>query len=76
MNSEKLRSPASTTFKNANFRSVCELEKTRRYSLRPKFQSPNFESVDELGKIVSNLSFTVENTMGNLHKTGHISNLT
>ena len=26
-------------------------------------------------KLCSNLSFTVENKMGNLHKAGHISNL-
>ena len=36
----------------------------------PTFQSLNFESMDELGKLCPNLSVTVESKMGNLHKTG------
>ena len=36
----------------------------------PTFQSLNFESMDELGKLCHNLSVTVESKMGNLHKTG------
>ena len=43
-----LISPARTTFKNSNFQSLCQLGKTWKYSLRPRFKSPNFESIDEL----------------------------
>ena len=39
-------------------------------SPKPTFQNPNFESMDELGKNIYVLSFTVENKMGNLHKKG------
>ena len=74
MNWEKVRSLARVTFKNPNFRSLCELGKTWKYSLRPRFKSPNFEFIDE--KLSPNQSFTDENKMGNLHKTGHISSLT
>ena len=38
------------------------------YSLRPTLKNPNFESVDELGKVCPNLSFSVENKIGNLQK--------
>ena len=53
MDYEELRSPARTAFKNPNFRSFCELEKKWEYSLRPTLQSPNFESIGELGKVMS-----------------------
>ena len=36
------------------------------HSPRPTFQDANFESIDKLGKVTPNLSFTVENKMGNL----------
>ena len=68
--------PAAATLKNPNYRSLRELEKTWKYSLRLRFQSLNFESIDNWEKLCLNLSFTVENKMGNFHKAGHISNLT
>ena len=49
------------------------------HSPRPTFQYPNFEYIDELGKVMfSNLSFTVENKMKISHKKedGHILHLT
>ena len=58
MNWGKLKRPVIATFKNSNFQSLCELEKTWKDSLRlriltfllrPRFKSPNFESIDELG---------------------------
>ena len=36
--------------------------------LRSTFKNLNFESKDELRKAMLNLSFTVENKKGNLHK--------
>ena len=47
MNWEKVRSLARATFKNPNIRPLCELGKTWKYSLRPRFKSLNFESIDE-----------------------------
>ena len=35
MDWEEVRSPARAAFKNPNFRSFCELEKTWKYSLKP-----------------------------------------
>ena len=52
MNEEKLKSPAGATFKNVNFQSLCELGKTWEYSLRPRFKSPNFAYIDELGAVL------------------------
>ena len=52
MNWRKLRSPARATFKNPNLRSLCELGKIWKDSLRPIFQNPNFASIDELGKFI------------------------
>ena len=49
MNWEKLRSSARATFKNPNIQSLCELGKTWKYSLRPRFKILNFESIDEFG---------------------------
>ena len=69
MNRENLRSPARSALKNPNFRSFFKLGKTCKYSLIPKFQSSNFESIDELRKICPSLSYTIENKMRNLHKT-------
>ena len=40
------------------------------HSARPIFQNPNVEVIDELGKLSPNLTFTVENEMGNSHKRG------
>ena len=79
MNWEKLRSPARATFKNPNFRSLREnWEKTLKYSLRPYQNSkvPIWNLLMHWEKLCPNLSFTVKNKMGNLYKTGHISNLT
>ena len=40
------------------------------HSPGPTFQNPNVEFMDELGKRSPNLTFTVENKMGNSHKRG------
>ena len=41
------------------------------HSPRPTFQNPSFEyDMDELGKFCPNLSFTVENKIGNSHQKG------
>ena len=53
MNWENLSIPATATFKNRNFWSLCELGKSWKYNLSPRFKSLNFESADELGKVVS-----------------------
>ena len=51
---EKLTIPFTATFKNPNFQSLCELGKTCKYSLSQKNNlSMNFESIDELGKVMS-----------------------
>ena len=45
------------------------LERQRSiHSPRPTFQNPNFEYTDNLGNLCPNVSFTVENKTGNLHK--------
>ena len=48
MNWKKLRNPTRATLTNPNFRSFCELRISLKYSLRPTFKSPNFESKHEL----------------------------
>ena len=53
MNWEKLESPARATFKNTNFKSLCELSRTWKYRMSPRLKSPNFKSLDELGKGMS-----------------------
>ena len=53
MNWEKLRSPAGVIFKNHSFQFLCELGKPWKYSLRPTFKCLNFESMAELGKVMS-----------------------
>ena len=53
MNWEKMGSPARATFKNPNFKPLCKLSKTWNYRLCSIFKSPNFESIDELGKFTS-----------------------
>ena len=63
MNWKKLKYPARSMFKSPNFESAYESGKTWKYSLRPRFKKPN-------------LSFTGDYEMGNLHKIGHISNVT
>ena len=68
MNLEKLRSPARATFKNSGFQSFHEL--TKRFKVEPSetFRNLNL-NLRVNGEIVSpNLSFTVENKDGNLHK--------
>ena len=56
MNWEKLRSPAGATCKNLNSRSLCE-RVCKNLELQPKtiprFQSLNFESIDEWGRVMS-----------------------
>ena len=52
---------------------VYELGKTWKYTQpRPIFQNPNVEFLDELGKLIlcPNLTFIVENKMGNSYKRG------
>ena len=63
MNWEKLKSPTRATFKNPNFQSFYKL-------VEPKtnIQKSQFESNGELRKVCHNLSFTVENKDGDLHK--------
>ena len=76
MNCEKLRSPSR--FRNPNFQSLCELGKTWKYSLRPKFKNPDIVSREELGKLCLNLSFTKANKIIYtiyINKATHISNL-
>ena len=51
MNWEKSTISAGATFKNPSF-NLCELGKTWKYSLSPRFKTPNFESIDELGKVI------------------------
>ena len=41
MNWEKLGVPARATFKNPNFKSLFELSKTWKYSVSPRYKSPN-----------------------------------
>ena len=53
MNWGKLTIPLGATFKNPSFPSFCELEKTWKYSLSLRIKSLNFESIDELGKVLS-----------------------
>ena len=52
MNWEKLTILAIKSFKNPNFQSLCELRKTWKYSLSPRFKTLNFKSTDELGKVI------------------------
>ena len=71
----ELESPARASFRNLNFKSLCELSKTWKYNLSPRFKSLK-APIDELRKFIRpNLSFTAENRMENLHKAGHILNL-
>ena len=55
-----LRSPTAATLTNPNFQFFCALGKSLKYSLRPTFKNPNFESKDKLSSAVEN--------KGNLHK--------
>ena len=58
MNWQKLRSPTTATFKNPNFQSFCELGKSSKYSLRPKFKNPNSNlSKGELRGAISQFEF-------------------
>ena len=53
-------------------KSLCELGKTWKYSLRLTLKNPNFESMEELWmnckKLGPNLSFSVEYKASNLHE--------
>ena len=60
MNWKILRSPTTTILTNPNFQYFCRFGKSLKYSLRPTFGNPNFESKDKF-------SSTVEN-IGNFHK--------
>ena len=46
LNWEKLRSLVEATLKNS--KTLCELEKTWKYSLRPTLENLNFESTNDL----------------------------
>ena len=73
LNWEELRSPARATFKNPKISWLIRENLYRKTNTK----NPNFESMDELGKL--DLNFTVENKAGNLHKIKlltFISNLT
>ena len=73
LNWEELRSPARATFKNPKISWLIGKNLQRKTNTK----NPNFESMDELGKF--DLSFTVENKVGNFHKRrlfSFISNLT
>ena len=41
------------TFKNPNFSNLGELRKIWKYSLRPRFKNCNFDSMNEIGKVLS-----------------------
>ena len=58
------------------FWSLYGLGKTRKYSLRPRFKSPNLNLYVNWERLCPNLSFTVENKMRSFDKAGCISNLT
>ena len=53
-------------------KSLCELGKLWKYSLRLTLKNPNFESMEELWmnckKLGPNLSFSVEYKVSNLHE--------
>ena len=52
-----MRSSARATFKNLNFRSLCGLEKTWEYNLKPKSQSiPKSQSFESLNEYVAGMS--------------------
>ena len=50
VNWEKSGSPAWNNILKSQFSTFCKLKKKLKYSLRPIFQNPNFESMNELGK--------------------------
>ena len=60
MNWKILRSPTTATLTNPNFKPFCEFGKNLKYSIRPTFKNPSFESKDKLSSPVENKS--------NLHK--------
>ena len=72
MNWEKLRSPTKATFENSNFQFPGQLGKLWQQSLRPAFKSVSFNLWMNWENLCPNLSFAIENSMGNLRKTGHI----
>ena len=57
MNWKKLRSRTRATLTIPNFQFFCELGKSLKYSLRPTFKNPNFESKDELKNAMSQFEF-------------------
>ena len=76
MNWEKLKSSARATSQNHNFPSLCELGKAWKCSLRPNSKTQILDLLMNWEKLCPDLSSTVANKMGNLRKTGRISNLT
>ena len=70
VNLEKFGSAAQAIEKSQLSISFMKWEKLGSIHSSPTFQSLNFESMDELGKLCPNLSVTVESKMVNLHKTG------
>ena len=46
---DKLKSPVIVTFKNPSFQYLFKMGKTYMYSLKPRFKSTNFESLDKFG---------------------------
>ena len=53
MNGKKIKNSSSNNIQKFEFLSLCELGKTWKYSLSPRFKSPNFESIGILGKVMS-----------------------
>ena len=76
MNWEKLKSSARATSQNHNFPSLCELGKAWKCSLRPNSKTQILDLLMNWEKLCPDLSSTVANKIGNLRKTGRISNLT
>ena len=52
-----MRSQTRATLTNPIFQSFCELGKTLKYTLRPTFRNPNFESKDELKNAMFQFEF-------------------
>ena len=57
MSWERLRTPARGTSKNPNFQSLWEFGKPWKCSLSLKFKSANFQSIDEVGKVIFQYKF-------------------
>ena len=72
LNWEKLRNSARVQYPKIP-KCCFKLEKKWKCSLTPTLKTSGFESMDGMwrGKLEPNLSFTVENTMNNLHKIAY-----